>query len=168
MRWFDERRVQFLNRYLEGIINIASTGRRILASGDVPLDRKPADTLRRFVEKVARDATDKLYGSLLTGIREIERAKREKLEKRIARLEQFHCEHEFSEVKKGCLASLFCAKCDAVNPAWRKLALPIDRPECDVEQWENASLGWRPRDKRAIYVRNDGYYVPVAPPKEAP
>jgi len=42
-------------------------------------------------------------------------------EARIKRLEQFHCEHEFSKRDKGCLESIFCAKCGALHPDWRKL-----------------------------------------------
>ena len=39
---------------------------------------------------------------------------------RIARLEQFHCEHEFSSHDKGCLASIFCSKCGALHPDWER------------------------------------------------
>ena len=42
------------------------------------------------------------------------------LAKRIARLEQFHCEHEFSNRGKGCLESVFCSKCGAVHPDWER------------------------------------------------
>ena len=39
-------------------------------------------------------------------------------EARIKRLEQFHCEHEFSSHSKGCLESIFCSKCGALHPDW--------------------------------------------------
>lgn len=42
----------------------------------------------------------------------------EALEERIKRLEQFHCDHEFSEHKIGCTASIFCSKCGALHPDW--------------------------------------------------
>ena len=43
-------------------------------------------------------------------------------EARIKRLEQFHCEHEFSKRDKGCLESIFCAKCGALHPDWCELS----------------------------------------------
>ena len=42
----------------------------------------------------------------------------EALEERIKRLEQFHCDHEFSKHEKGCLESMFCSKCGALSPDW--------------------------------------------------
>ena len=44
----------------------------------------------------------------------------EALEARIKRLEQFHCEHEFSDRKVGCTASIFCSKCGALHPDWKE------------------------------------------------
>ena len=40
------------------------------------------------------------------------------LEERVERLEQYHCEHEFSKKSKGCLESIFCSKCGALSPKW--------------------------------------------------
>ena len=49
----------------------------------------------------------------------------EAFEARIKKLEQFHCEHEFSNHDKGCVKSVFCFKCGALHPDWeRTLALP--------------------------------------------
>ena len=42
----------------------------------------------------------------------------ELLEARIERLEQYHCEHEFSKREKGCMESIFCSKCGALHPDW--------------------------------------------------
>ena len=42
----------------------------------------------------------------------------ELLEARIKKLEQFHCEHEFSDHDKGCTGSIFCSKCGALHPDW--------------------------------------------------
>ena len=42
----------------------------------------------------------------------------EKLAARVKKLEQYHCEHEFSNTAKGCLESIFCSKCGALHPDW--------------------------------------------------
>ena len=49
------------------------------------------------------------------------------LERRIKKLEQFHCEHEFSDRDKGCTKPIFCSKCGALHPDWEwwgGMALP--------------------------------------------
>ena len=43
----------------------------------------------------------------------------EKLEARVKKLEQHHCEHEFSNTAKGCLESIFCSKCGALHSDWK-------------------------------------------------
>ena len=51
----------------------------------------------------------------------------EAFESRIKRLEQFHCEHEFSNHNKGCVKSVFCFKCGVLHPDWEwwgGMALP--------------------------------------------
>ena len=55
-----------------------------------------------------------------------------KLERRLKHLEQFHCDHEFSKPDKGCLESLFCAKCGALHPEWEEVP----------ERSESEPLGW--------------------------
>ena len=39
---------------------------------------------------------------------------------RVKKLEQFHCEHEFSDRDKGCTESIFCSKCGALHPDWKE------------------------------------------------
>jgi hypothetical protein len=45
--------------------------------------------------------------------------------RRLKRLEQFHCEHEFANKKKGCLESIFCSKCGALHPDWKEWSWPF-------------------------------------------
>jgi len=42
------------------------------------------------------------------------------LARRIKKLEQFHCEHEFSDYDKGCTEPIFCSKCGALHPDWER------------------------------------------------
>ncbi len=44
----------------------------------------------------------------------------EGFEFRLKRLEQFHCEHEFKNKDRGCLASIFCSECGVLHPDWKQ------------------------------------------------
>lgn len=48
------------------------------------------------------------------------RPRAEELEATVHGLVQFHCEHEFSKPEKGCLESIFCSKCGALHPDWKR------------------------------------------------
>ena len=75
------------------------------------------------------------------------------LAKRIKHLEQFHCEHEFSDKRKGCLESLFCSKCGALHPEW--------------EQTFPHRFGFGPGEKPVGYLIVDGkhYRTKASKPK---
>lgn len=79
------------------------------------------------------------------------------LEARIAKLEQFHCEHEFSNPDKGCLDSLFCAKCGVLSPDWE--AMPR---EAMVATYPGAYEVWVPAIKTgAVWTKGCWYWRKV-------
>ena len=59
-------------------------------------------------------------------------------EARIARLEQFHCDHEFGNREKGCLDGIFCSKCGVLHPDWEP---------CDHFAWSSEAIS---------YINEDG------------
>jgi len=79
------------------------------------------------------------------------------LEARVARLEQFHCEHEFSKRDKGCLESIFCSKCGALRPGWE--LVPQDAMVADYDSMPGYTVR-KPVEKAAICVKNV-WYRPV-------
>ena len=70
------------------------------------------------------------------------------LERRIKKLEQFHCEHEFSDTKKGCLESIFCSKCGALHPDWERCGGGMALPYPDDAVWIGDSF-YAPKRKEA-------------------
>lgn len=163
MKWmerrFERRATAWLKKGLDVTLYHYQLIRREGAGGST------APLLLSLMIRVAKDAAKDEANNCSAVIRAGLQGELGKREERIARLEQFHCEHVFSEVEKGCLESILCAKCGAVNPAWRVVPMPTGINEEDREVWRILRC---PRDRRAIYVKNDGYYVPVAPPEEAP
>ena len=113
-------------------------GEAVFDSDDMP------SALRRFVDWVALQHRDEAIEQAAKAAA-IERGK---LEKRIARLEQFHCEHEFSDHNKGCTQSILCSKCGALHPDW--------------EWWGGMAL---PERDDAVWAHGQCY---VPKPKEAP
>ena len=73
---------------------------------------------------------------------------------RVERLEQYHCEHEFSDHGVGCTASIFCSKCGALHPDW--------------ERTFPHRFGFAPSEKPVGYLIVDGkhYRTKASKPKE--
>jgi hypothetical protein len=53
------------------------------------------------------------------------------LETRLKAVEQKVCDHTFCDRQKGCMESIFCSKCGALDPAWQKA--PAKRYDEDGE-----------------------------------
>ena len=70
------------------------------------------------------------------------------LTRRMKRLEQFHCEHEFSDPKKGCLESIFCSKCGALHPDWERCGGGMALPYPNDAVWIGDSF-YAPKRKEA-------------------
>jgi hypothetical protein len=75
------------------------------------------------------------------------------LERRVEKLEQYHCEHEFRDEKKGCLESIFCSKCGALHPDWEEWFFPYFCHE-----------GGPPAS--SIYIGDKHYRTKASKPKE--
>jgi len=169
MKWLRDWVGSVAIRVLSDTAKVASRQLEILDEGGwIGDDYEPVRSLRQLVVESGR-TWHKLSGEDAvradTKIANEAQVERDKLKVRTARLEQFHCEHEFAETSKGVLESLFCVKCDSVHPGWRLLKLPVDLAECDWVEWEHTNRGWRPHDRRAIFASGN-YYVPTTPLEE--
>ena len=58
------------------------------------------------------------------------------LVERMEAVERAVCEHEFGDVKKGCLTAIFCSKCGSLHPDWERCFSYTwsDDLHCDINE----------------------------------
>ena len=112
----------------------------IEALGDKPFPSIDADELK------VRNAVRVFVRSMLVfrALREVDRT----LAERIERIEQYHCEHEFSDERNGCFDSLFCSKCGALHPDWQRPKLGMALPDPEGAIWVKGECYWpKPKEE---------------------